>query len=475
MRLFAFEIAKITGGKILEGDPATLVTGVSTDSNKVKKGDLFVPIVGQRTDGHKYIESAVRNGAAAVFFSRDPMESLLLSIGRAPVIKINDTLQALQTLAQYYRIYHIHFPLIAVTGSVGKTTTRQMIALALSAGLKTYSTKGNENSQVGVPGTILEADLLAQIGVVEMGISEFGEMHRLSRMVRPQNAVITCIGDSHIAFLKSRENIMLEKLKILDFMPDGAKIFLNAQDPLLRNVDTDFLRENHLALGRNIDIRFYGFDEGFYYLADGYKENPKGLQYDFHLKGKSICHVDLKVHGEHMALNSLAAMACAVENGLDPEDAARALSSFTPLEGRGESFIKKGINIINDAYNASPQSMRAALKTLDEYEGPCKGKRVAVLSDMLELGKEELKFHEEIGYFIATSTDNVDLALAYGELSKAYGEGIAKSGNRRKVAFFHFDTYEELLKAIQKYVVPGDTMLIKGSNSMGLWKIPDEI
>lgn len=473
MKLKADEIASAVNGEIISGDPETLVYGISTDSGKVAKGDLFVPLKGARTDGHKYIKDAINNGATAAFTSLDTAEPVLRALHKTPLIRVVDTLGALQDLGAYYRNNYISIPIIGVTGSVGKTTTRQMIFCVLSSELKAYATGGNANSQSGVPKTILEIDPDASIAVIEMGISEFGEMSRLSRIVRPDMAIITSIGDSHIGQLKSRKNIMLEKLHILDFMPDGGKLYLNGNDGLLNKVDMDFLRSCSLIKDKKIDIRFFGTDAESYYQALDVKETDEGLEYDFCIKDKKICPVALALHGEHMLLDSLCAMACALENGVNPEKAAKALKEFKALKGRGETFSINGINIINDAYNASPQSMKAALLTLDKYTMSHGGRLVAVLSDMLELGKDELKFHEEIGRFIADETVNIDMVFAFGPLAKAYIKGISQG---KFVLESHYcATYDELVESIRNYVKPGDTMLIKGSNSMKLWKIPDEL
>lgn len=470
MRLMAGEILGPVKGKLLKGDPNLEILGISTDSNLTKAGDLFVPIKGLRTDGHKFIADAFKNGVTASLFSEDLNKTFLALPKNVALIRVDDTLFALQSLAAWYRKNYLSMPYIGVTGSLGKTTTSRMIALALSQAYRVYSTKGNENSQVGVPKTILATDPDSSIGVIEMGISEFGEMEKLSWMVKPDLAVVTCIGDSHIGNLKSRLNIMLEKLHICDFLPDHSILFLNGDDDLLKNVNMDFLNAHDIAKDKELDIRFFGSDSKAYYRASGYKETSKGIEYDFWVRNSKLCHVAIKLHGIHMMLNSLVGMATAYENGVDPKKAAEALSKFTALKGRGDIISINGINIINDAYNAAPQSMKAALQALDKYAAP-QGKKVAVISDMLELGENELSFHEEIGKFIVDETKNIDLVLSYGELSRAYVNGM--TNGKRKVCIYHFESYDKLLDSIHKLVKAGDTMLLKGSNSMKLWKIPD--
>lgn len=473
MKLKVKEVSASIGGKIIQGDALRYVTGVSTDSKRVENGDLFIPIKGSRTDGHKFIEDAIKNGAVCSFTSEFTDNNMLARLGDACIISVKDTLKAFQNLAEYYRKTYVPIPLIGVSGSVGKTTTRQMIVAALSSVFITDSTKGNENSQIGVPKTILDIVPSSKIGVIEMGISQFGEMGRLSKVVKPDMAVLTVIGDSHIANLRSRKNIMLEKLHIVDFMPNEGKLFLNGEDELLKMMDMEFLRSNGLCEGRYVDIRFYGRGKNAYYRASDFSESPEGSSYNFWLKSKKLCHVDLKLHGEHLMLDSLVAMACAVENGIDPEKAAEGLAGFEALNGRGEQRMVKGINMINDAYNASPQSMKASLINLDKFGRYSTGKCVAVLSDMLELGENELSFHEEIGRFIANETKNIDLVLTYGKLSEEYLKGLKKG--KRHIEVYHFDTYDKLRFALPKFLKSGDTVLFKGSNSMNLWKIPDEL
>ena len=260
MKLSVSEIASATGGQVICGDPQRIVENISTDSHKMKGADLFVPIKGARVDGHRFICDAAEAGAAAAFTAYE-LEQVEELCGRKEIplalIRVDDTRKALQDLGAYYRAQYVRIPYIGVTGSVGKTTVREMIACALSAGRRVYSTKGNANSQTGVPITVTETDPSAEIGVIEMGISEFGEMSRISRVVCCDMAVVTVIGVSHIGNLGTQENIMREKLKICEAMHEGGILLLNGDDALLSRGDIrSFLPEN--AEDKKIRILYYG-------------------------------------------------------------------------------------------------------------------------------------------------------------------------------------------------------------------------
>lgn len=478
MKLSAHEIAEATDGQLLAGNGEINITHIATDTSKVREGSLFVPIIGARVDGHTFIEKALSDGAAAAFTSERPSSELLKRAqenGKA-IISVKDTRAALQALGSYYRLSYVHIPYIGVTGSVGKTTTREMIACALSAGLNTYSTRGNANSQTGVPITVSETPTDAEIGVIEMGMSEPGEMPRLSKIVNCSMAVVTIIGVSHIANLGSQENIMKEKLHITDDMPDGAMLFLNGDDELLRDLSEDKLHEMGYCSGKSIKVRFYGTKDNAYYRAVNVTESAAGTEYDFELDKKIITHVKLSVPGIHMVLNSLAALAAAVENGVDAREASGRLSEFRSLNGRGQVTEKNGIRIINDAYNAAPQSMMAGLRVLNSTEPGEGGERIAVIADMLELGEDENKYHSEIGEFIINETKNIDRVLMYGNLTLNTFRTIKLlKKNDTVLETEHFEDLEDLGKRLCSIKKKGDVIFFKGSNSMKLWELAERL
>ncbi len=479
MRLTAAQIAEAAGGKVISGNPETIIENITTDSHTIKGADLFIPIKGARTDGHRFIPDVAEAGAAASFTAYD-LEGLKevcqKELPDIPLIQVEDPRTALQELGGYYRDHFVPIPYIGVTGSVGKTTSREMIVCALSAGKKVYSTKGNANSQVGVPITVTETDPDAEIGVIEMGISEFGEMSRISRVVKCDMAVVTVIGVSHIGNLGTQDNIMREKLKICECMKPGGLLLLNGDDPLLSRSDLqDFLPAE--VREHKIRVIYYGTGENAFVRAEKITESGGCASYELKI-GEEIClPVRLEVPGRHMVLNSLAALAAAYFNQVDLKAAAKALESFRSLDGRGRMFRKNGITVINDAYNAAPQSVMAGLKVLNDTE--CSGRRIAVLADMLELGPEEVRYHREVGEYIASETPRVGLVLLYGALASHIGDGIrekaAGEGGNACPQIFPLKSVDEVKDLLIRELKEGDTVFFKGSNSMKLGPLVKDI
>ena len=485
MRISAAEAAKAVGGRIILGNGDIVIENISTDSNHMKGKDLFVPIKGARVDAHKFMSGAAKNGAVAAFSAMELSElaklhgmskeefTAALNEAGFTVIKLDnaaDGLQALQELGAYYRKNYVHIPYVGVTGSVGKTTTREMTACALSASYKVYSTKGNANSQTGTPITVTETDEDAEIGVIEMGMSEFGEMSRLSKVVQCDTAVFTVIGVSHIGNLGSRENIMREKLHILDCISEGGTLILNGDDDMLSRPDIhDFFPEG--TDDKHIRILYYGTGDNADIRACDISEEDGFYSYTLNIDGKAVTKVSLSVPGEHMLLNSLAALSVAFVHGTDMHKASANVGGFKSLDGRGRVYKSGEITIINDAYNAAPQSVKAGLRVLNGMSAVSE-RRIAVLADMLELGPDEASFHREVGEFIAAETPDIDIVMLYGELSRNTAEGIklgfCEDPSRHMPWVYCFDSLEELEKALKEEIYPGDAVLFKGSNSMKL-------
>ncbi len=358
------DIVEAVGGTLLCGDPETPIAHISIDSRTMKGQDLFVPIIGEKVDAHRFIGQAFEQGAAAVFTSRhDQMES------DRPWIQVEDTRAALQALGAWYR-GRMKLPLVGITGSVGKTTTREMIAAALGAGFSVYKTPGNSNSQVGVPITITEIPPDAQIGVIELGMSEPGEMTRIAKVAQVDQAVMTNIGVAHIEQLGSRENILAEKLHIQDGMKEGGILYVNGDDDLLKNVKARPGCRT-IIYGTGPDCDYQGEEIG---LSGGFPVFTAVRRQT----GERV-RVRLHVYGNHMILNALAALAVAAENGIPMEKAAKALEAFNGLKGRQQIHHAGGITIIDDSYNASPVSMKAGIQVLCDMEvsgrragGPCR-------------------------------------------------------------------------------------------------------
>lgn len=451
------DIAAACSGTLLCGDSTAQIEHVSFDSRERKERMLFVPLAGERTDGHNYISSAFANGAAAVLTGRHKQAGEIPKEQRAYAwISVDDTRKALQRLAGWYR-NKLCMPIIGITGSVGKTTTRAMTAAALSGSFSVYQTKGNLNSQIGVPVMLLEAGD-EEIAVLEMGMSEFGEMDRLAQMVRPQIAVITCIGVAHIEQLGTREHICEEKLAITHGMePDGI---------VLLNGDDDMLAGKHKSLPQR--AYYYGTGAACDFRAEHIRIVKGKAEFDAVYRDKRV-PVSLFMPGSHNVLNALAALAVCELSGASMEAGAEKLAAFEGVKMRQQIYVTDRCTVIDDSYNANPDSMKAGIRVLMEY--PAQGRKVAVLGDMLELGKEKVLFHEEIGRFAAAQ--GVDNLCTFGELSK-YMEKAAKQENKQ-IQVRHFETREELTDYLKKLLMPEDTVLLKGSRGMQLNLVADAL
>ena len=459
------ELLEATGGNLLHGQEDQHVKHISLDSRKMEGDDLFVPIVGERVDAHRFLCQAIASGAAVVFTSEhhcgeDVKACVRQQCGenreqerkalQAAWIEVPDTKKALQDLGSFCR-KRLSLPLVGITGSVGKTTTREMIAEALSAGFLVYKTPGNSNSQVGVPITIAEIPQSAEIGVIELGMSEPGEMERISRVARVDCAVITNIGVAHIEQLGSQEHILEEKLHIQDGMPAEGILFLNGDDPLLASVVPKEGRKRVLyGLGRDCDYRAEDL-----HLEEGYPVFTA-------VHGDRSVRVRLQVMGSHMVSNAMAALAVADTYGLSMEKAALALGQFKGYKGRQQIFQWGGVTVIDDSYNASPVSMKAGLEVLASVKG--EGRRIAVLADMKELGLEAVRFHEEIGAYIGEHP--LDMVLLLGELASCIGSGMDAA--RAVTPYIEMDRLAQVEEWLDEHIREGDCILFKGSNSMKL-------
>ena len=432
------ELLEATGGNLLLGQEDQHAGHISLDSRKMEGDDLFVPIVGERVDAHLFLCQAIASGAAAVFTSEhhrweDVKASVRQQCGGnreqekkalgAAWIEVPDTKKALQDLGSFCR-KRLTLPLVGITGSVGKTTTREMIA---------------------------EIPQSAEIGVIELGMSEPGEMERISRVARVDCAVITNIGVAHIEQLGSQEHILEEKLHIQDGMPAEGILFLNGDDPLLASVVPKEGRKRVLyGLGRDCDYRAEDL-----HLEEGYPVFTA-------VHGDRSVRVRLQVMGSHMVSNAMAALAVADTYGLSMEKAALALGQFKGYKGRQQIFQWGGVTVIDDSYNASPVSMKAGLEVLASVKG--EGRRIAVLADMKELGLEAVRFHEEIGAYIGEHP--LDMVLLLGELASCIGSGMDAA--RAVTPYIEMDRLAQVEEWLDEHIREGDCILFKGSNSMKL-------
>lgn len=436
-------IVSAVNGTLLCGDPDTRIEDISTNSKELNASDLFVPIIGERVDAHRFIEDAL-NVCAASFTQEHDMASEAMKASGKCVIQVENTLEAMQKLAKWYRDSML-LPIVGVTGSVGKTTTREMIFTALHSEKNVFQTQKNYNSQVGVPLTLAKLSKKDEIAVLEMGMSNPGEMRRLANMIRPDVAVITCIGVAHIEQLKSQENICAEKMKIAAYMNPDNVTFLNGDDPILMKFQ-DTLPTKVVTYGQNENCQYRATNVR---IEDN--ESVFTMQYP-----DGAIEVRLQAMGEHNVRNALVALAVADYYGVSVEQAAKALRHF---QGQRQKVIKTPyFTMIDDTYNASPDSMKAAIRVLRDMPG--EGKKIAVLADMLELGEKTKVYHREVGEEIAASA--IDCLIGYGELAKEIEQAATS------VKTMHADNLEEVRSLLEQEAAPEDIVLFKGSNGMKL-------
>lgn len=444
------ELIVATGGEIISGDENATFSNIVIDSRQVDKNSLFVPIVGEKNDAHKFLESVYDMGCrVAISSQRD-----IFFRDDFNIVLVEDTTKALQSLGTYIRS-KLTLPLIGVTGSVGKTTTREMVALALSD-LKVFKTPNNFNSQVGVPITLSRIND-EEIGVIELGMSQFEEMERIAKIVNCDTALITNIGTAHIENLHTRENIRTEKFHIMDGMKAGSVVFLNADNDLLENPPKrEGIIYKFFSAKGNTSCDYYATDIVF---------NNAMPEFTAHIGEKTV-RVHLNVFGEHQISNALVALAIADHYSLSIESAARHLKEFRGFAHRQELIKLKGLLIIDDTYNASPDSMKASISILKGFESE---RKIAILADMKELGDDEKKLHKEIGDFINENV-KLDAIFTVGELAKEIISDIDSSVFTK--CFEDNDTLEEF---VLEYLKEGDVCLLKGSNSMKLFDVVAKI
>lgn len=445
------DVLKAVNGSLLCGDLQTRIDTVSTDSKNIGTNCLFVPIIGERVDAHRFIGDAAANGAAASFTSEHDEADKSIAY-----IRVSDTQEALKDLGRYYGNL-ITIPKIGITGSVGKTTTKEMIACALSAGKKVFKTSGNNNSQIGVPLTLLRMSGEDEIAVIEMGISIPGEMNKLASLLTLDCAVVTNIGVSHIEQLKTQDGICEEKFHIEEAIKGDGPLFLNGDDEVIKR---------HMGELKHSFILF-GLDENNDYRAVNIKSNSSGTGTDFDiLNNNKKYHVRLNVLGTHNVRNALVAFAIATRYGIQAEAAIEALAGFEGVSMRQQISVVNGITYIDDSYNASPDSMRAGINVLCQLES--KGRRIAVLADMLELGDKSPEYHYETGRYI--STQPVDEVIIYGSLAGEIGKGATLNGD---IKVTEMDSREKINEYLQNTLKAGDTVLFKGSRGMKLNECAD--
>ena len=451
MRMTIAEIAQALNYPYLQNGDG-IVTGVSIDSRAVNKGDLFVALAGEQTDGHNYLAQALEQGAAGVVISR---EDAIAEYGLQNYILAEDGAVFLQTLAHWLR-QNTDIPVIAVTGSTGKTSTKDFLAAVLAPLGDVVVTKGNHNNELGMPLTICRLEEDTKAMVVEMGMRGLGQIDFLCNIAQPKYGLITNIGKTHCELLGSQENIAQAKCELLSHIPSDGMIALNSSDRALIAPWLDTCK------GRIVWYDSTGRDKNAEYRAENIIQHAEGITYELHA-GDHSEKIHLAVHGVHNVSNSMAAIAIAREVGVDWKSIVSALAQ-AKLTGMRLDITKNadGVTVINDAYNANPDSMKSAISVLMNQEG---SRKIAVLGDMYELGKYEEQSHREVGNEAAVQ--HVDYLIAVGQLGALIGESAQMAGCRVDFA----KDNAEASSLLRQYIKIGDAVLVKGSRGMKMEQI----
>lgn len=457
------EILQLSGGTFVGDSQRTArVSAVCTDSREATDGEtLFAVTVGERVDGHDYMKKAYDGGCRLFLCQRIPENMKDLAFG---AIVVRDTVSALGRIAEGYTAER-GTPAVAVTGSVGKTTTKEFIAAVLSEQYRVHKTKANHNSTIGLPLSMLEADGHEDVSVVEMGMSGFGEIDFMTRIVKPRIACITNIGSSHLALLGTRENICRAKLEIVNGLPEDGLLIANGDEPHLRAMCP--LRDG---------VRFVSFEDE---TADIYvsrvRYDEKGSLFDITLSGVTLADVRLSVIGRPFVWAAAFAIAVATYLGIASDVIRDGLLSFENAAMRQNITVCCGITVIEDCYNASPESVRAAIDAMKTLAQQKEGARmVAVLGDMRELGDTEAELHSSVGSYYAENGG--DFLFTAGSIAKNIEKGAVLSGLSPK-ATFHSDAYEsedavaQMGDAVCEVLRPGDILLVKASRAIGAERI----
>ncbi len=457
------EIADVVGGKIETrngADDHIKITGIATSSSEGGDGVMFCAIKGSRVDGANYVPEACSLGTVCVMTTGLTEASDDVKTPLAAII-VEDVIRALGVLAARYRD-RSDATFVAVTGSVGKTTTKEMIASVMSTQFKTHKTRGNFNNELGLPLTLFELDPEDKVSVIELGMSNLGEIEYMSKIVRPDVAVITNIGTSHLASLGTRENICRAKMEICAGMSENGVLILNADEPLLFNeyLKADKKPKLMSVFNRNGDFR-----------AVNIRTRTDGSTFDLIYSDKVVTNVEVSVQGRHNVYNALAAFSVGLVLGLDVESIRAGVASYLGTNMRQSIYDVGGITVIDDCYNASPESMRAAIDVLVSLAAKNNGTPAALLGDMLELGEYSRLLHDQLGQYAAGA--KVVKLFCYGKMSDVVAEAAIKKGVRAENVFSCLDTRDPQTMAdmIINTLSPGDVLLVKASRGVHAEKV----
>lgn len=446
-------IEKACKGTVKSRGKGQIITKFCNDTREIKENEIFISIKPENGNGIKYIEEAFAKGAAGCITEYEITEEILRKYQDKIIIKVKDIIRAIQDMAKYKRnLYEI--PVIGITGSVGKTTTKEMIATVLEKKYKTAKNRGNYNNHIGVPLTILDWEDDIETAIVEMGMNHLGEISELTQIANPTIAVITNVGTAHIGLLGSRENILKAKLEIFEGLKKGGKAVINN--------DNDMLNKTEIIYEKIT----YGIDEKSDYMARNVQINENSTEYTFEINKKQY-KMYVPLAGKHFVYDSLCAISIGDLLKVEIEKMITAIKEFENTGKRNEIKEINGIKLINDYYNANFDSMKAGLETLSKITSK---RKVAILGDMKELGKYEVELHKKVGREV--EKHNVDVLITVGELAK----NIAEEAKKLKVEqVYAFRSNEECIKSLQKIIKRGDAILLKASKTMWFGEIAKTI
>lgn len=435
------QIAQWTGGTVAPENEDVVIEGFCADSRIAKPGQLFIPLIGDKFNGHDFLGQV--SGVCAAALTQIPFS------GRMPTVLVKDTTKAYGDLARAYRQL-LDFKVVGVTGSVGKTSTKEMIACVLESKYNTAKSLGNHNNHIGLPETILDIEEDCEAAVLEMGMNHYGEMSYLTSIAHPDYVVITNIGTMHIEHLGSREGILKAKLEIVEGLNKNGMLFLNGDEPMLWKLRGTL----------PFNMVFFGVENPECDLrAENISIEEESVS--FHLTGmKSDFEVFVPSPGMHNVYNALASIAVGLTAKISPVRIQQSLANYRNTGMRMKIYERDGFTVMEDCYNAGPESMRSALEVLRQHS--CDGRKIAVLGDMLELGNISLAEHYKVGRMVARSAD---MLFAYGEHSERTIAG-AITGGMPQSAIFHFESHEHMARMLKNRTRYGDLLLFKGSRGM---------
>lgn len=446
MHLTVAKLGEFCKGKVV-GDSKKIVSNITIDSRKVIEGSMYVAIKGERVDGHKFVKDTFEKGAVCALVEQVPETE-------GTYILVESTLQAIKDIAEGYR-KTLKAKVVGITGSVGKTSTKEMVASILERKYKVTKTLGNFNNEIGLPLTVFRIQEDDDIAILEMGISDFGEMSRLTKIARPDICIITNIGQCHLENLGDRDGVLKAKSEIFEGMHENGIVILNGEDDKLQMIKEV----------RGIKPKFFGLKENgenFAVAKNIVDKGMEGTELTISFEDGDSISALIPIAGGHMVYNALAGAIAGKVLGLTSQEIKAGIEGYQSIAGRNNTIRTEKFTILDDCYNANPMSMKAAVDIIAKS----KGRKVAILGDMFELGEDELNLHREVG--IHAGKSGIDLLICVGERSKSMAEE-ARSYTDKVV--LHYQNREEVIAQIGTLLKKGDTILVKASHGMGFDKI----